>query len=185
LAILIGKFIPEFRCGKWDKASKVIKKSVNLIIKTLEKELKEINTALEKSIQADPICAEKNDLLKTIKGVGSVVAAGLVSELPELGNLNAKQISALVGLAPFNRDSGTLRGKRTVWGGRASVRTTLYMAALVASRHNSQIKTFYERLCQAGKQKKVALVACMHKLLIIMNAMIKNAQPWQPAIATA
>ena len=166
--------------NRMDKASKGIKKSLKVIIKTLEQELKEINKILEESIQAEPESAEKSDLLRTIKGVGSVVATSLIAELPELGQLSAKQISALVGLAPFNRDSGVLRGRRSIWGGRAAIRRTLYMAALVASKHNTQIKRFYERLCEAGKKKKVALVACMHKLLIIMNAMIKHGQPWEP-----
>jgi transposase len=169
--------------NRLDKTSDELKKSIQRIIKALEKELQAINEALEKSIQNDADYAQKNMLLKSIKGVGSVVAAGLIADLPELGNVSAKQISALAGLAPYNRDSGTLRGKRTIWGGRASVRTTLYMATLVATRHNPQIKSFYERLCNAGKQKKVALTACMHKLLIIMNAMIKHNELWR--IATA
>lgn len=171
--------------NRLDKASKAIKKSIQRIIKTLEKELNDINTTLAKCIQDDPAYAEKSALLQTIKGVGTVVAAGLVAELPELGTVGEKQISALVGLAPYNRDSGTLRGKRSVWGGRATVRSTLYMATLVAIRHNGQIRSFYNRLCAAGKRKKVAIVACMHKLLIIMNAMIKHAQPWRPNIVMA
>lgn len=169
--------------NRLDKASGELKKSIQRIIKVLEKELKTINEALEKSIQNDAGYAQKNRLLKSIKGVGSVVAAGIIADLPELGNVNSRQISALAGLAPYNRDSGTLRGKRTIWGGRASVRSTLYMATLVATRHNPQIKKFYERLCNAGKLKKVAITACMHKLLIIMNAMIKHGEPWR--IATA
>ena len=169
--------------NRLDKASNGLKKSMQRIIKALEKELQAINEALEKSIQSDADYAQKNALLKSIKGVGSVVAAGIIADLPELGNVGPKQISALAGLVPYNRDSGTLRGKRTIWGGRASVRTTLYMATLVATRHNPQIKCFYERLCHAGKQKKVAITACMHKLLIIMNAMIKHGEPWR--IATA
>lgn len=165
--------------NRLDKAGCTTKKSVERIIKVLEKELQDINDQLEKSIQSDPQTAQKTGLLKTIKGVGSVVSTHLVAQLPELGELTAKQITALVGIAPFNRDSGTLRGKRTIWGGRAPVRCALFMAALVAIRHNPQIKTFYERLCAKGKAKKVAIVACMHKLLIIMNAMIKHNQPWQ------
>lgn len=167
--------------NRLDKVGNELKKSIQRIIKALEKELQTINEALEKSIQNDVDYAQKNTLLKSIKGVGSVVSAGIIADLPELGNVSAKQISALAGLAPYNRDSGTLRGKRTIWGGRASVRTTLYMATLVATRHNPQIKSFYERLCNAGKQKKVAIIACMHKLLIIMNAMIKHNEPWQTA----
>lgn len=166
-----------------DKASNELKKSIQRIIKVLEKELQAINEALEKSIQDNADYSQKNKLLKSIKGVGAIVSAGIIADLPELGSVSAKQISALAGLAPYNRDSGTLRGKRTIWGGRASVRTTLFMATLVAIRHNLQIKRFYERLCRAGKQKKVAITACMHKLLIIMNAMIKHNESWQ--IATA
>jgi transposase len=169
--------------NRLDKASGDLKKSIQRIIKALEKELTAINDALEKSIQKDDGYAQKNRLLKSIKGVGPVVAAGIIAELPEIGNLRAKQISALAGLAPYNRDSGTLRGKRTIWGGRASVRATLYMATLVATRYNPQIKNFYERLCNAGKKKKVALTACMHKLLIIMNAMIKQGELWRETTA--
>ena len=109
-----------------------------------------------------------------------MVAAHLLSDLPELGKLSGREISALAGLAPYNRDSGKLRGIRAIGGGRASVRNALYMAALVAIRYNPQIKVFYERLCRAGKKKKVALIACTRKLLIILNAMVKNNQPWQP-----
>jgi transposase len=169
--------------NRLDKASGDLKKSIQRIIKALEKELTAINDALEKSIQKDDGYAQKNRLLKSIKGVGPVVAAGIIAELPEIGTLRAKQISALAGLAPYNRDSGTLRGKRTIWGGRASVRATLYMATLVATRYNPQIKNFYERLCNAGKKKKVALTACMHKLLIIMNAMIKKGELWRETTA--
>lgn len=169
--------------NRLDKASNELKKSIQRIIKALEKELQAINEALEKSIQNDADYAQKNTLLKSIKGVGSVVAVGIIAELPELGNVTAKQISALAGLAPYNRDSGTMRGKRTIWGGRVSVRTTLYMATLVAMKHNPQIKSFYERLCNAGKLKKVAITACMHKLLVIMNAMIKHGESWRMATA--
>lgn len=168
--------------NRLDKAGKELKKSIERIIKSLEKELEAINKALAIAIESDDQYAQKNALLQTIKGVGAIVAAGMIAELPELGSMSAKQITALAGLAPYNRDSGTLRGKRTIWGGRASVRRTLYMATLVATRHNATIKKFYERLCQAGKQKKVAITACMHKLLIIMNAMIKNNQPWQATV---
>lgn len=165
--------------NRLDKVSNKMKESIQFIISTIERELQKIDAKLELLIQADATYIQKNILLKSIKGVGSVVAAAIIADLPELGTLNAKQITALAGLAPYNRDSGKSRGKRSIWGGRASVRSTLYMAALVASRYNPQIKCFYERLCCAGKLKKVALTACMHKLLIIMNAMIKHQQPWQ------
>lgn len=167
--------------NRLDKVSGKLKKSIQRVIKMLEKELQAINEALEKLIQGNADYAQKNALLKSIKGVGPVVAAGIIADLPELGNVDAKQISALAGLAPYNRDSGTLRGKRAIWGGRTSVRTTLYMATLVATKHNPQIKSFYKRLCSAGKLKKVAITACMHKLLIIMNAMIKHGEPWRTA----
>jgi transposase len=107
------------------------------------------------------------------------VARTLLAELPELGSLQPKQLAALVGVAPLNRDSGAFRGRRAVWGGRTTLRAALYMGALVATRHNPQIKEFYERLLGAGKPRKVALVACMRKLLIILNAMLKNRTPWR------
>jgi transposase len=166
--------------NRLDKANPNVKKSLQRIIRTLEKELQDINKVLQKCIQADPQMTQTKNLLRSAKGVGPVVAAGLLAELPELGKLSAKQITALAGLAPYNHDSGKLRGQRTIWGGRAAVRTTLYMATLVATRHNPAIKAFYQRLCLAGKKKKVALTACMHKFLIILNAMVKHNQPWQP-----
>jgi transposase len=115
--------------------------------------------------------------LRGAPGVGPVLARTLLAELPELGSPPPKQLAALVGVPPLNRDSGAFRGRRAVWGGRATVRAPLYMGALVATRHNPQIKEFYERLLGAGKPRKVALVACMRKLLIILNAMLKNRTP--------
>lgn len=165
--------------NRLDKASKDLKGSIRRIIKALEKELEAINKALETLIQQDEEYSRKNTLLKSIKGVGPAIAAGIIADLPELGQADRRQITALAGLAPYNRDSGTLRGKRTIWGGRASVRCALFMAALTAIRYNAQIRLFYQRLCAAGKQKKVALVACMHKMLIIMNAMIMHNEPWR------
>lgn len=167
--------------NRLDKASKEMQKSIRHIIKLLEKELQKINELLEKAVQCNDKYARRNELLQTIKGVGSVVAVSVIADLPELGSLSGKEISALVGLAPLNRDSGAMKGKRAIWGGRASVRRILYMAALSAMRFNSRIKAFYARLCSAGKPKKVVITACMHKLLIIMNAMIKNDQPWRIA----
>ncbi len=120
----------------------------------------------------------KENLLRSVPGVGPVLTVTLLAGLPELGRLDRREIAALVGVAPFNRDSGTLRGKRTVWGGRSSVRATLYMATLVATRHNSVIRAFYQRLLEAGKPKKVALTACMRKLLTILNAMLKHNRSW-------
>ena len=122
----------------------------------------------------------RDNLLKSVPGVGKVVSSTLLIELPELGRLNRRKIAALVGVAPLNRDSGNMRGKRTVWGGRARLRAVLYMAALVASRRNPVISAFYQRLLDAGKAKKVALVACMRKLLTILNAMMHTMTIWQP-----
>lgn len=168
--------------NRLDKASRSQKQSIQRVLKALEKELQKIDQAQAEAIQQDPETAQKSECLQSIKGVGRVVAAGLLATLPELGQVDSKAIAALAGLAPYNCDSGTLRGRRRIWGGRATVRTTLYMATLVAIRHNPRIRAFYERLCQAGKAKKVAIVACMRKLLIIMNAMIKHMEPWQDAL---
>ncbi len=123
------------------------------------------------------------DLLTSVPGVGEVVAVTLITSLPELGTISHKSISYLVGVAPLNKDSGKSRGKRKIWGGRAKIRCVLYMATLVAVRFNPVIKAFYERLVSKGKLKKVALTACMHKLLIVLNAMMKNNQAWKSQIA--
>ena len=145
----------------------------------LQKDLSEIEQDLDDAIRGTPAWRESEDLLKSVPGVGDATARTLLAELPELGRLDRKRIAALVGVAPFNRDSGTLRGKRTVWGGRASVRAALYMAALAATRHNPVLAVFYDRLRQAGKPAKVALTACMRKLLTILNAMLRDKQTWQ------
>lgn len=131
------------------------------------------------TVQADPSWFGKAQLLQSVPGVGPVLTLTLLAELPELGRLSHKQVAALVGVAPLNRDSGSLKGRRGTWGGRASVRTTLYTAALVARRRNPVIRAFYERLLAQGKAKKVTLVACMRKLLVILNAMLRNNTPWQ------
>lgn len=144
----------------------------------LEREVAQTDRDLAHTIRESPVWREKDDLLRTVPGVGPGLARTLIVNLPELGTLSQKQIAALVGVAPLNRDSGTLRGKRTVWGGRAHVRAALDMAALVASRCNPVIRSFYHRLCTAGKAKKVALTACMRKLLTILNAMVKHRTPW-------
>lgn len=165
--------------NRLDKATPSQQKSIKRVLDLFEKELKKINKAQIKLIENNSDFSEKKALLESVKGIGSVTAISVLSEMPELGNLGAKQISALAGLAPFNCDSGAMKGKRMIWGGRASVRSALYMATLVAIKYNQRIKAFYERLCLAGKAKKVAIIACMHKLLIIMNAMIKSRQPWR------
>lgn len=159
-------------------ASKAVRKRIEAHIRWLEQELDRADQDLDRSIQQSPIWKQNEDLLRSVPSVGPVISRTLLAELPELGALNRKQISALVGLAPFNRDSGSLKGRRSIWGGRASVRSALYMAALVATKHNPVIRQFYNRLRGAGKKPKVALVACMRKLLTILNAMIKHKTRW-------
>ena len=145
----------------------------------LEHELDDLDKSLRQTLRQSPVWREKDDLLRSVPGVGEQLSLTLLAYLPELGTLDRRQIAALVGVAPFNRDSGTLRGKRAVWGGRARVRAALYMGALVASRFNPVIRDFYQRLLGAGKPKKLALTACMRKLLIILNSMLKHGSPWR------
>ena len=159
-------------------ASKAVRKRIDAHIRWLEAELERADKDLDQSIRQSPIWRENEDLLRSVPSIGPVVSRTLLAELPELGKINRKQIAALVGIAPLNRDSGTFRGRRGIWGGRATVRAALYMAALVASRRNSVIRAFYKRLRDAGKAPKVALVACMRKLLTILNAMIKHKTRW-------
>src|SRR5215217_1025528 len=159
--------------------TKPVRKRLQAHVRWLEKELSCTDGDLEEAIAKSPTWRENEELLRGVPGVGPVVARTLLAELPELGSLPPKQLTALVGVAPLNRDSGAFRGRRAVWGGRATVRAALYMGALVATRHNPQIKELYERLLGAGKPRKVALVACMRKLLIILNAMLKNRTRWR------
>jgi transposase len=159
-------------------APKAIKGDIQTNIAWLKQRLVNLEGDLTRRIKDSPMWREKEDLLRGVPGVGPVLSATLLTELPELGTLDRRKIAALVGVAPLNRDSGTLRGRRTVWGGRARVRETLYMAALVATRHNPVIRRFYQRLLAAGKAKKVALTACMRKLLVILNAMLKHRTIW-------
>jgi transposase len=159
------------------------RKSLRTHIAWLERELGHIETDLAATIRRSPVWREKEELLRSVPGVGPVLTSTVLANLPELGTLTHKQIAALVGVAPLNRDSGTLRGRRTVWGGRTQVRTVLYMNAVVAARFNPVIRTFYERLCGAGKPKKVALTACMRKLLTMLNAMLKHHTPWRQEAA--
>ncbi len=148
----------------------------------LKQELGDSDRLLGNAVQESPLWRVKDDLLRSVEGIGPVVSFTLMAELPELGALDRRHIASLVGLAPFNRDSGLMRGKRKIWGGRARVRTGLYLAALTATRYNPVIKAFYQRLLAAGKVKKVALTACMRKLLTILNAMVKHQQPWNPKL---
>ncbi len=156
-----------------------LRRRIDRHLAVLQAELSEIERELDDSIRGTPVWRENDDLLESVPGIGPATARTLLAELPELGTLGRKQIAALVGVAPLNRDSGTMRGRRRTWGGRASVRTALYMAALVAARHNPVIAAFYQRLRAAGKPAKVALVACMHKLLLILNAILRDRRPWQ------
>jgi transposase len=149
----------------------------------LKKRIHVVDYDIDQTIKNSPAWQPKSDLLRTARGIGPVMASTLIGQLPELGKLTNKQIAAVVGVAPFNRDSGTIRGRRCIWGGRADVRNVLYMATLAAIRFNPTIKTFYQRLCQAGKLRKVALVACMRKLLTILNAMVRDQQPWRSSPA--
>jgi transposase len=163
-------------------ARPTIRKNLRAHIAWLERALQQADTDLAEAIQQSPVWREKDELLRSVPGIGPVLTTTLLANLPELGTLTHKQIAALVGVAPLNRDSGTLRGRRTVWGGRARVRTVLYMAAIVATRFNPVIRVFYRRLCAAGKAKKVALVACMRKLLTIVNAILKHRTAWNPTL---
>jgi transposase len=158
---------------------KVIHKDIQKHIEWLQKRLEDIDSHLDSAIRKSPVWREKDDLLRSVPGVGQVLSVSLITGLPELGSLSRRQIAALVGVAPLNRDSGLFRGKRTIWGGRAYIRAVLYMATLSASRFNPPICGFYRRLIEAGKKPKVALTACMRKLLSILNAIVKNRTPWQ------
>jgi transposase len=151
----------------------------------LRRQLEALDRQLTHTLRQSPRWRPLVALLASVPGVGPVLTATLLAELPELGRLSRRELAALVGVAPFNRDSGTRRGPRRCWGGRATVRTVLYMATLVATRHNPVIRAVYERLRAAGKRKKVALTACMRKLLIILNAMVRTGRPWQPALSPA
>jgi transposase len=159
------------------------RRSLNIIIKALDREIARVDRDLQACVEAN--FANLAELLESIKGVGKTTIVTLLSEVPELGKLSGREVSALVGVAPINRDSGTMRGKRSIFGGRPAVRRVLYMAALVAARHNPVIEVFYQRLVAAGKPKKVALVACMRKLLIIINAMIRSGKSWNGELHAA
>lgn len=163
---------------------KVVHKDIREHIAWLQSRLEDIDRDLESAIRKSPVWREKDDLLRSVPGVGQVLSVSLITGLPELGTLSRRQIAALVGVAPLSCDSGLFRGKRTVWGGRSHLRSVLYMATLSASRFNPAISNFYCRLVEAGKKPKVALTACMRKLLVILNAMMKNRIPWQANYST-
>jgi transposase len=166
--------------ARLDTAPPGIQEASQAHIAWLTTEITGRDDALTHASQTHPEWQAKDAVWQSMPGVGPVLARTMLGQVPELGTWGPKPLAALIGVAPFNRDSGTLRGRRTVYGGRAEVRAVLYMGALVATRHNPVIKAFYERLRAAGKAKKVALTACMHTLLTIMNAMVRDRKPWQP-----
>ncbi|HZS85974.1 MAG TPA: transposase [Chloroflexota bacterium] len=171
---VVGMFVAE----KNRRPGAAMRARLEAHVAFLEAELAALDQEVAQAIRRSSAWRATAALLRSAPGVGPVVATTLLAELPELGTLDRKRVAALVGVAPFNRDSGTRRGRRAVWGGRASVRAVLYMATVVAVRHNPVIKAFYERLLTAGKAKKVALTACMRKLLTMLNAMLKHRTPW-------
>lgn len=162
-----------------------VRGNIDQHLKYLRQLLKDLDREIHEAIRRTPLWHEKSEILQSFNGVGPKVSASLIADLSELGTARRTQISALAGLAPMNRDSGQWRGKRTIQGGRPAVRQALYMAALVASRHNPLIREFYQRLRQAGKPAKVALTACMRKILVILNAMLKNRTCWNPQLPLA
>jgi len=164
-------------------ASAAMQAHITSHITWLQAEIEALEQQISQAIKANPTWAETARRIESVPGIGFVTAAPLVADLPELGHLNRQKIAALVGVAPFNHDSGKQRGKRRIFGGRTSVRSVLYMATLSATRHNPVIKAFYQRLLDKGKLKKVALTACMRKLLVIINTMVKSGQDWNPSIS--
>ena len=165
------------------QARPAVRRSLQQHIHWLEQRVHDFDDDLTRRIRRSPVWRAKEDLLRSAPGIGPVVARTLLAVLPELGRLPRRPLAALVGLAPFNRDSGRHRGRRCIWGGRRTVRAALYMATLVATRHNPAIRACYQRLLTAGKPTKVALTVCMHKLLTILNAMVRTNQPWRDALA--
>jgi transposase len=157
--------------------------SIDRIIDTLDREIESLELLIQTALEQHAAWRHKRNLLTTMPGIGPSVASTLIGDLPELGSLSRRQIAALTGVAPFNRDSGTLRGKRRIRGGRAHSRTALFLSAMIATRCNPDIKRFYERLLHAGKHKKVALTACIRKIVTTLNAMLRDNTPWQSSIA--
>jgi transposase len=167
------------------QAGPCVQELITAHLSQLQAAQEDVEKQISALIREDQTWCQRARILRSAKGVGPVLTQTLLSGVPELGSLGAKQIGLLVGTAPLNRDSGRFQGKRTCWGGRARVRAVLYMAALVASRRNTVIRAFYQHLLARGKLKKVALVACMHKLLIILNAMVRDGRVWQETPAAA
>lgn len=163
-------------------AGQGVRKDITAHIAWLTKRLKDVDGDLQSAIAASDFWRIKDDIIRSLPGAGKVLSTTLLASLPELGTLNRRQIAALAGVAPFNCDSGTMRGTRHIWGGRASVRAVLYMATISAIRCNPDIRAFHTRLRAAGKKPKVAITACMRKLLTILNAMVRSSTPWQPHV---
>lgn len=188
---LVGMMVAEKNRLSGKAMASVHHPRIKAHIDWLEEEVADIDEHLKEAIMESPVWREKDDLLRTVPGVGPQLSVTLLAHLPELGTLDRRKIAALVGVAPYNRDSGKMRGKRTVYGGRIKLRASLYMATLAATRCNPAIRDFYQRLLAAGKPKKVALTACMRKLLIILNSMLKHRTYWcaertsRPALETA
>ena len=167
------------------RAGQAVRPRIRAHIEWLEQELKDLDRGLRDMLRRSPVWREQDDLLRSVPGVGPQLSVALLADLPELGALGRRQIAALAGVAPMNRDSGSMRGRRSVSGGRGRVRAVLYMGALVASQHNPVIRSFYQRLLAAGKPKKLALTACMRKLLTILNSMVKHGQRWDPHVISS
>lgn len=167
------------------RADRAVRAGIEAHIAFLEGQRAAAERAVAEAVEGSALWRERDDLLRSVPGVGPVVSATLLAELPELGRLTGKEVSALVGVAPLARDSGTLRGRRTTWGGRSAVRSALYMAALVASRRNPALRAFYDRLVGRGKAPKVALVAVMRKLVVTLNAMVRDGRQWDENLALA
>ena len=163
------------------RATPRLKKSIARLVKALEKELTSVDTDIDDAVRGSPAWRDKEDLLASVPGIGPTIARTLIAELPELGTLDRKKIAALVGLAPFTRQSGQWRGKSFIGGGRTAVRTALFMGAMVAKQHNPVLKAFFDRLVAGGKPKMVALIAVARKLLTILNAILRDSRPWQTA----
>ena len=163
------------------RATKRTRKSIARLLKALEAELSDLDQDIDDAVRGSPAWREKEDLMASVPGIGSIIARTLLAELPELGTLDRRQIAALAGLAPWTRQSGQWRGKSFIGGGRAAVRTALFLGAMTAARHNPTLKAFHQRLIAAGKPKMVALIAVARKLLTILNAILRDRRPWQTA----
>jgi transposase len=171
--------------GRLSRAQEHVHGGIKEHVAWLEKQLKDVDRTLEKRIKENPLYREKGKIIRSVPGIGPVLMCSLLADVPELGTLNRRQIAALVGVAPLNRDSGRHMGRRSTWGGRSKVRSVLYMGAVVAVKHNPVIRVFYERLTGAGKKFKVAITACMRKLLTILNAMVRTGSSWNPGMVSA